>query len=96
MNHLTFVKVKSVKNIYDILRSVILSGFILLFLIGGIGVNDNSSLRRDTHGATLVSSSTTDLYSFATSTERCFENLQRVPSSPSKASFGDYLSVAYL
>ncbi|MFZ1807831.1 MAG: hypothetical protein WAU36_11435 [Cyclobacteriaceae bacterium] len=87
---------KSVRQLNDLLKSLVLSGFILLFLSGGAGKNDRSILSTDLQGASHLSIATTDLYSLTTDTERFFENIQRIPSSPSKISFGDYLSVVNL
>jgi len=88
--------VKGTKQIIDFLKSVVLSGFVLLFLSSGVGAKENSYLDRNPQGTTHLSLATTDLYSLVSGTERFFENVQRVPTSPSKINFGDYLSVVNL
>jgi len=85
--------VKSIKRIIDFLKSVVLSGFILLFLSSGVGAKENSYLNKYPQRTTHVSLAATDLYILVTGAERFFENIQRVPTS---ISFGDYLSVAHL
>ncbi|MEQ8364801.1 MAG: hypothetical protein RIF39_13435 [Cyclobacteriaceae bacterium] len=85
---------KRVRQAGQFLKSIVLSGCILLILNGSIAAGSDAFTVRDSHPSTHLSLAATDLLSLANNAERFFEdNIQRLLAAPSKLSFSDYLAV---